>query len=130
MGVKPLFALFHAPNVDAMSGKPLHYKRRLVGNPPDPVKHEHQQDIEFIVQCSRFDDLNNIPLGSSDFMSRNTVLLFFKDDGPPLLLTESMAGNSLHGNVRFIVVVMVYLLFCRYTIQATDTGAGSGLCKC
>ena len=130
MGVKPLFALFYAPNMDAVSGKPLYYKGGFVGDAPDPVEHEHQQNIKLIVQRPRFDDLNDVPLFGSDFMSGDTVLLFFKNDGPSLLLTEPMAGDSLHGDIRFIVAVIVHLLFCRYTVQAADTSAGSGFRKC
>ena len=45
VGVKPLFALFYAPNMDAVSGKPLYHKggsRQKSGQ--FRSKHEHQKE--------------------------------------------------------------------------------------
>ncbi len=55
--VKPLLTLLGTPNPDAVLDEPFHHKGRFVCDPPDAVKHEHQQNIKLALPGPFLDDL-------------------------------------------------------------------------
>ena len=53
-------------------------------------------------------------------MPGDAFLLFLMNDRPAHLFRKAVAGFPLHGNIGFILFIMVYLLIGRNTIQAPD----------
>lgn len=77
---------------------------------PDAVKHEHEQNIEFPLLGALLDDLQLVPVFSSNLMPGHAVLLFLVNNRPAHFFTEAMALSALHGNVGLAFVVVVHLL--------------------
>lgn len=53
-------------------------------------------------------------------MSGHAFFLFLVDNLPAHLLRKPMAGLALHGDICFVVGVMVNLLIRGHTVQAAD----------
>ena len=54
--VEALFPFLGAPDPDAIFHKPFYNKGRFVCNAPNPVKHEHQEDIKLALTGVFLDD--------------------------------------------------------------------------
>ena len=112
MVVKPLLPLLGAPDLDAVLCKPFHYKRRLVINPADTVKHEYQKDVKFAFQCRILKLLYGIPVLCGDLVAGYPFFGIFLHDLPVLLIAcKIMARRPLHRDVVLILIVPVHLLF-------------------
>ena len=120
MAVKPLFSFFSAPYTDSVFYKPLHHKRGLVRNTTNAVKHEHKENIKFLLLGGLLDNLEFITVFCPHLMPGDAFLLFLMNDRPAHLFRKAVAGFPLHGNIGFILFIMVYLLIGRNTIQAPD----------
>ena len=96
VGVKPLFALVHAPYPDIAFYEPFHHKGRFVRNPADTVKHEHKEYIKLFRKGKLLDILYAVAFFSSYLMSRYAVLAFLMDEYPPLLFQKASARLPLH----------------------------------
>lgn len=110
MIIKTLLTLLGTPDTNAVLDKPFHHKRRFVSDTPDAVKHEHEQNIEFPLLGALLDDLQLVPVFSSNLMPGHAVLLFLVNNRPAHFFTEAMALSALHGNVGLAFVVVVHLL--------------------
>ena len=110
MGLNALFSFFGSPDADFMIDKPFHYKRRLVRDSPNTVKHEYQQNIEHALERVFLDHLYLVPVFRSHFMAGDPFLLQLAHDCPTVLLGKGPAGEPLHRNVGFVVGIMIKLL--------------------
>ena len=108
--VEALLALLAAPHPDAVAHEPFHHEGRLVRDASDAVEHEHQQDIKLALSGVLLDDLELVPVLCPDFVAGHAVLLFLVDDDPAVLLRKAVALPALHGDVRLVAGVVVYLL--------------------
>ena len=116
MVVKPLLTLLGAPDPDAVLDEPFHHKGRFVCDPPDAVKHEHQQNIKLALPGPFLDDLQLVPVFGSYLVTGNAVLLFLVNNRPAHFLTKSVAGFSLHGNIGLVFIVVIHLLIGRHPV--------------
>ena len=73
MIIKTLLTLLRTPDPDAVLNKPFHHERRFVSDTPDAVKHEHKQNIEFSLLGSLLDDLQLVPVFSSNLKRNGAV---------------------------------------------------------
>ena len=102
VALDPLLALMSAPHLNAVLDEPLQHKRRLALDPPQPVEHIDQQDIELPVAGCGSQFLNHIALAGGDFGTGHTFFSFFHHHTPALLLRKLAAGNFLHRDVIVI----------------------------
>ena len=121
MIVKALLALLCAPDLYTILGKPLHHKGGFVSDPPDTVKHKHQENVKLAFLGPLFYELDFATVFGPYFMAGDTVLLFLKDDFPAHLFCETVTGFPLHGNVGLGFIVIRHLLVGRYSVKAMNT---------
>ena len=121
MIVKPLLPLLGAPDLYAVLDESLYYKGGLVCDTANAVKHEHQQDVELPLAGVFLDDLELVPVLSSDLMAGHAIFLFLVNNGPALFLREAVAGFSLHRDVSLALVVVVHLLVGGHSVKAINT---------
>ena len=114
--VKPLLALLGAPDPDAVLDEPFHHKGRFIRDPPDAVKHEHQQNIKLALPSPFLDDLQLVPVFRPYLVTGNAVLLFLVNNCPAHFLTKGVAGFPLHGNVGLVFIVVIHLLIGRHPV--------------
>ena len=114
-------AFLGAPHLDALFDEPLHHKGGLIGDAPDAVKHEHQQDVELFLFGQLLDDLQLVAVLCPDLMPGNAFLLFLMDDGSAHFVTEGVAGFPLHGDAGLVFVVVVHLFVGGNTIQCANS---------
>ena len=121
MVVEALLPLLGAPYLNAVLGEPLHHERRLVVNPPDPVEHEYQEDVKLVVQGSLFQFLDGVPVVCRYLITGNPFFGKLFQDYPILLITGKLTTRLfLHGDVILILIILVYLLFTRYSIKTIN----------
>ena len=116
MVVKPLLTLLCAPYLDAILDEPLDDKWRLIRNPSNSVKHEHQQDIKFSLLGVVLNGLEFITVFCPNLMARYAVLLLLMNNGPAFFFRKAMTGFTLHGDICLTLIVIVHLLIGGYTI--------------
>ena len=103
MVVKSLFALFDAPDLDAVFHKPLNDERCFIITAADAVKHEYEQNIKLL--CERFLlDLNQrVAILSLRFVTRNALFGNFVHQFPIRMLSDKLpACDALHGNIVMV----------------------------
>ena len=93
----------------------------FVRDSADSVKHKYQQDVKLLFQRKFFDCLKFVSRLGSDFVTGYTVLLFFVYDVPSHAVCKLVASLALHGNVSFVVGIIIYLLPGRNTVQAANS---------
>ena len=117
MIVKSLFALYCAPDFNAILYKPLYHKGRFIIPPSETVKHINQQDFKFPLHSLALDFLDGVPflcglLKPGDFLF---VKLLF--DAPVGVAGDKLpAVLLLHRNV-----VLFNLPHGRHSIKAINT---------
>ena len=116
MIVKSLFALYRAPDFNAILYEPLHHKGRLVIPPSEPVKHINQQDFKFPLDGLALDFLDGVPFLCRLLKPGDSFFIEFFFDVP-----IRMAGDKfpaillLHGNIVFF-----NLSHCGHSVQAVN----------
>lgn len=118
---KPLFPLLGTPNPDSVFRKPFYYKRGLIRDTANAVKHKDQQNIKLPLTGVFFDDLELVTVFCPDFVAGNAVLLFLVNDGPALFLRKAVAGFPLHGDVCLTFIIIVHLLTGGHPVKTIDS---------
>lgn len=116
MIVEMLFPLLGTPHPDAIFYEPFHHKRRLVRDPPDAVKHEHQQDVKLALLGAFFYKLELVTVFGPYLMSGNAVLLLLVNNRPALFLRKTVAGFSLHQEVCLTFIIVIHLFIGGYSV--------------
>lgn len=99
----------------SMFDEPLHQKRRFILPASQPVKHEHQQDIEFLSLRHRADFQNHVPLAGRHLVAGNALFKALSVVHPIAVPgDEILALPALHRNI----VLRVNLSKCGHSIQA------------
>ena len=121
MVVEALLPLLGTPYLNAVLDEPFHHERRLVVNPPNPVKHKYQKNVKLVIQGRLFQLLNGVPVIRRYLIARNPFFGKLFQDRPVLLAAGKITARCfLHGDVVLILIVLVYLLFGRYSIKTIN----------
>ena len=113
MVVEPLLSLLGTPHLDAVLDEPLHHKRRLILLAAQPVEHEHQQDIEFVLRRVPLDLLDSVTVFRGNLKTGNPLLRKLPGNAPALLSGKLPAPLLLHRDV-----VLLHLAFGGNPIEA------------
>ena len=85
---------------DTLLNKPLDHERGLVVSAAEPVEHEYEQHVEFMVHRFLFDPDDGVAVIGADLVTRNAFLRDLFDYFPVRMGSgEFTAGDFLHRNI-------------------------------
>jgi hypothetical protein len=114
--IKSLFSLVDAPHSYPRLNEFLDHEGRFRRYAADAVEHEHQQDVKLPFAGVFFYELYLIAVSGMNLKAGDAVFLFLSDDCPALPIGELVTRLALHGDVRFVVLVVIHLLCRGYAV--------------
>jgi len=109
-----LLTFIDRPYFNVMLCEPLKNERCFILDSAETVEHEDEKNVEFMGKCRFLQVLNGVALFGGYLEPGDSLFLEFPKDFPiGLSFGEFVAGDSLHGNVIF---GDVHLLYGRYSV--------------
>ena len=101
MGIKSLFPLHRAPDLDSVLHEPFNHKGRFVLLAAEAVKHEHQQNVKFALSRIPLDVLDRITVLCRNFEAGDAFFRKLLCNLPSVGLGKFMALLLLHRDIIF-----------------------------
>ena len=101
MIVEPLLPLHRTPDLHAVLDEPFYNEWCFIIPSSEPVKHEHEQNIEFAKRSIMLNFLNGVAVFGGYLVARNAFFRKLLDNHPALLFCEVTANLFLHRNIIF-----------------------------
>ena len=99
--VEPLLPLHRTPDLHAVLDEPFYNEWCFIIPSSEPVKHEHEQNIEFAKRSIMLNFLNGVAVFGGYLVARNAFFRKLLDNHPALLFCEVTANLFLHRNIIF-----------------------------